>query len=190
MPSAAQAHLVNSGLGPFYDGALHLLLSPLDLLVLLAVLLLAGQSGKAPARLTVVILPIAWGVAWLGAAWLGGDQTLAAEPGLAWVKISLLTLVGVAVAAGLRGLAPVLAVIAAAVGVVCGFAGGLAAAETGDAVIAFAGLWTAVLILGLLVAALAVSLRRPWMLIALRVAGSWLAAIGVLTAGWVLQGLA
>ena len=31
-PGAAQAHLVNSGLGPFYDGALHLLLSPADML--------------------------------------------------------------------------------------------------------------------------------------------------------------
>jgi hypothetical protein len=189
LPGAAQAHLVNSGLGPFYDGALHLLLSPLDLLALLAVVLLAGQSGKAPARLTVVILPIAWGVAWLGATAVS-DAAPAAVPALDWLRIGLLMLSGVAVAAGLRGPAPVLAAIAVAIGVVCGLAGGLAAANTGDAVVAFAGLWTAVLILGLLVAALAVSLRRPWMLIALRVAGSWLAAIGLLTAGWVLQGSA
>jgi hypothetical protein len=31
-PGVAQAHLVTSGLGPFYDGALHVLLSPGDLL--------------------------------------------------------------------------------------------------------------------------------------------------------------
>jgi len=71
-----------------------------------------------------------------------------------------------------------------------GLGGGLAAANTGGKAVAFAGLWTAVLILGLLVAALTVSLERPWMRIALRVAGSWMAAIGVLAAGWVLQGFA
>ena len=32
LPRLAQAHLVTSGLGPYYDGALHLLMSPADLL--------------------------------------------------------------------------------------------------------------------------------------------------------------
>ncbi|MGD9299179.1 MAG: HupE/UreJ family protein [Thiohalocapsa sp.] len=189
LPAAVEAHLVSSGLGPFYDGALHLLLSPLDLLVLLSVVLLAGQSGKAPARWTVVILPIAWGVAWLGAIWVrhGAPEAI---PALDAVKIGLLTLSGIAVASGLRLPAPVPAAIAAAVGMICGLGGGLAAADTGGKAVAFAGLWTAVLILGLLVAALTVSLERPWMRIALRVAGSWIAAIGVLAAGWVLQGFA
>jgi hypothetical protein len=81
---------VSSGLGPFYDGALHLLLSPLDLLALLAVVLLAGQSGKTAARWAVLTLPLAWAMAWLGAACLG-DEALGAEPRLAWLKIGLLT---------------------------------------------------------------------------------------------------
>jgi hypothetical protein len=43
-PGVAKAHLINSGLGPFYDGVLHLLLSPADLLgvVVLALLLSAA----------------------------------------------------------------------------------------------------------------------------------------------------
>jgi len=43
LPGAAQAHLVTSGLGPFYDGALHLLLSPADMLGLAAAALLAAS---------------------------------------------------------------------------------------------------------------------------------------------------
>ena len=62
-PEAAQAHLVNSGLGPFYDGALHLLMSPGDLLGLIAVSLLAGLRGPKAGRWVVIILPLAWLVA-------------------------------------------------------------------------------------------------------------------------------
>ena len=59
-PSMALAHLVNSGLGPFYDGVMHLLLSPGDLIGLLAALFLAGLHGKRAGRLTVIALPAAW----------------------------------------------------------------------------------------------------------------------------------
>ena len=59
-PAYVQAHLVTSGLGPFYDGAMHLALSPDDLLGLFAAALLAGLCGKQAGRWTVAILPIAW----------------------------------------------------------------------------------------------------------------------------------
>ena len=39
-----------------------------------------------------------------------------------------------------------------------------------------------------LAAAMVVSLRRPVLRIAVRVAASWLAAVGVLTLGWTLKG--
>ena len=64
-PSSAMAHLVTSGLGPFYDGALHLAISPDDLLGLLAITLLAGLCGARAGRLTIVFLPLAWFVAGL-----------------------------------------------------------------------------------------------------------------------------
>lgn len=147
-----------------------------------------GQGGKAPARWTPVALPSAWGLAWVGAV-LIGEPVLVVESELDWIKIILLSAVGVAVAAGLRGSAPVLATLAVAVGIVCGLGGGLAAADAGDPATAFAGLAVTVMILALLVSALAVSLQRPWTRIALRVAGSWMAAIGLLTAGWLLQGV-
>ena len=60
LPIPAYAHLVNSGLGPFYDGVLHLLQSPGDLLGLLALALLAGMRGTTAARAVVIALPITW----------------------------------------------------------------------------------------------------------------------------------
>lgn len=57
VPSEARAHLVSVALGPFYDGALHLLLSPADQLALLAVTLVARLGGKAAACLRVIMLP-------------------------------------------------------------------------------------------------------------------------------------
>ena len=41
--------------------------------------------------------------------------------------------------------------------------------------------------IGLLVSAAVVSLRAGWARIAVRVAGSWVAAVGILMFGWMLQ---
>ncbi|HYQ80371.1 MAG TPA: hypothetical protein VEP68_02660, partial [Anaeromyxobacteraceae bacterium] len=59
-PAAARAHLVNTGLGPFYDGISHFALTPEDLLPALALALLAGQRGTATGRATLLALPAAW----------------------------------------------------------------------------------------------------------------------------------
>jgi hydrogenase/urease accessory protein HupE len=178
----AQAHLVNSGLGPFYNGALHLLLSPGDLLALLAVGLLAGQSGKASARWATVALPLTW----VGAALAG--LALGAVPELGWLNIMLLILLGILVAVGVRLPASVMVSLAALTGLVHGLenAGAFVAIDSG--LVAVAGIATGVLILTLLTAALAVSLRADWTRIALRVGGSWIAAIGMLMLGWLIQG--
>ena len=46
----AHAHLVETGFGAFYDGLAHVVMTPVDLLVGLAIALLAGQQGTQPAR--------------------------------------------------------------------------------------------------------------------------------------------
>ena len=45
LPREAAAHLPTIGLGPVYDGVLHLLLSPEDLIPVIALALLSGQRG-------------------------------------------------------------------------------------------------------------------------------------------------
>ena len=54
------AHLVTTGLGPFYDGVSHFALTPEDLLPALAIALLAGQRGSPAGRLALFALPGAW----------------------------------------------------------------------------------------------------------------------------------
>ena len=62
----AEAHLVNTDLGPFYGGLVHPLTALEDLLPLMALGLLAGQQGASAARRMLVLLPL--GLA--GGAWL------------------------------------------------------------------------------------------------------------------------
>jgi hydrogenase/urease accessory protein HupE len=45
-PSRAAAHLVTTGMGPVYDGIAHLLLTPEDLVPVLAIALYAGLRGR------------------------------------------------------------------------------------------------------------------------------------------------
>jgi hypothetical protein len=171
---------VSSGLGPFYDGALHLLLSPEELLAVLALSLLAGQGGKASSRWMVTALPLSWGLA--GVLGLG----LGVAVDVQWVKITLLTLLGVLVAAGLRLPPAAMVVVTVLVGTVLGLDNGGAIVVAGG--VALVGIVAVVLVLSLLASALAVALRADWTRIALRVAGSWVAAVGILMAGWLLQG--
>src|SRR5271157_2960614 len=59
MPSA-QAHLMNTGFGPFYDGLTHLFATPEDLLPVIALALLAGIRGPRFGRAVLFALPVAW----------------------------------------------------------------------------------------------------------------------------------
>src|SRR5689334_24874262 len=59
-PGRASAHLVNSGLGPFYDGVAHLFMTPEDLLVVVALALLAGLGGKLSSRDVLFLMPAMW----------------------------------------------------------------------------------------------------------------------------------
>ena len=52
------------------------------------------------------------------------------------------------------------------------------------AALGLVGIVTTLFVTVVLVAALVVGLRAPWSRIAVRVAGSWIAAIGLLLLGW------
>ena len=180
-PSAAFAHLVSSGLGPSHDGALHLLLSPEDLLALLAVTLLAGLGGKTASRCLIITLPLAW----LGAGVVGLDREVGLiEP---WLNVALLTMLGVLVAANVRLSPPIIAALGVLIGVMHGLDNGAALAAAGVGPRALGGVAASALILALLLGALVASLRAAWSLIALRVVGSWIAAVGMLLIGWMLS---
>ena len=86
-PSRAEAHFINSGLGPIYDGISHVLLSPEDLVPVVAMALLAGQNGPLAGQRTLFALTGAW----LAAGVAGSLISLPVLPGVA-VTASLLVL--------------------------------------------------------------------------------------------------
>ena len=55
-----EAHLNSTGMGPIYDGLMHFLMSPEDLVPALALALLAGLRGAAYGRRASFTLPVAW----------------------------------------------------------------------------------------------------------------------------------
>jgi urease accessory protein len=182
MPSVALAHLVNSGLGPVYDGALHLLLSPGDLLGLVAFALLAGLRGVQAGRMTVLSLAICWLLAGLV------GLNLSHMPGLPLLVVVSLVVPGVMVAFDLKLPAVLVAGLAGSYGALHGLLNGYALAETGAGVTALLGIVMTVFLTSLLISAAIVPLQGIWSRIVVRVAGSWVAAVGILMFGWLTQG--
>jgi len=181
-PGVAHAHLVTSGLGPFYDGALHLLLSPGDLLGVVALALLAGLRGAAAGRLAVLMLPAAW----LLAGTVG--LTLPAPLDLPWMSVLSYMLLGILLAANPKLPPFAVAGLAGLYGSLHGLPNGSTLAAIGAGWPGLLGIVTAGLLLTLLVSAAVVPLRADWGRIAVRVIGSWVAAVGLLMLGWLLQG--
>jgi urease accessory protein len=182
-PGAALAHESSTGLGPVADGFAHLFLGFDDLLAVIAMALLAGLAGRPVARQATLTMPAAW-LAGGVAGWLG----LASRVPPAATAMSLLVL-GLLVAMDRRTPSALHVALAALAGLLHGAVNGagLGGAES-EALLALAGTAGAVLVVSLAVSRLASSTRRPWQRVAVRVAGSWIAAIGLLTLGWALKG--
>jgi hydrogenase/urease accessory protein HupE len=181
LPTAVHAHLVNTGFGPFYDGLSHFALTAEDLLPALALALLAGLRGAGAGRLALFALP---------GAWLGGGLAGLAFPTMgttAGVPAVSLLLLGGLVAADVRLRPSWVGAIAVILGFVHGFANGSAMAAAKLGAPGLAGIVCAVFVLVALGTALVVVLRAPWARIAVRVAGSWIAAAGLLLLGWSLR---
>lgn len=180
-PAPAHAHLVTTGLGPVYDGIGHFLLSPDDVLPALALALFAGLRGPRPGRLALFILPVAW---------LAGGFAGRFAPGLPAFPLTPFSflLLGGLVAADAPLPATLVAAIAGALGLLHGFLNGFAIEQAGASVpLELTGIMAVLFVLVALAAALVVSLRRPWTRIVVRVAGSWIAATGLLLLGWALH---
>lgn len=182
LPAAADAHLVTTGLGPLYDGISHVFLSPDDLVPIIAMSLLAGLNGPAAGRRALFGLTAAWLAGGL-AGFVAGHPILPATA----TCVSFLVLGGLTAAD--RRLSPrAVAGLAAAVGLLHGWLNGAGIAEAGRELTGLTGIAGAVFVVVALASALVASLRIPWLRVAVRVAGSWIAAIGLLLLGWGLRG--
>jgi hydrogenase/urease accessory protein HupE len=183
-PTPAHAHLVTTGLGPLYDGVSHLFLSFEDLLPVIALALLAGLNGPKAGRLALFVVPGAWLVGGMAGFFAGAPLV----PGTV-AAVSFLLLGGLTAAD--RRLSPtVVTTLATALGLLHGWLNGAGIAGAGRESLGLVGMASAVFVVVALLAAFVVWLRPPWTRIAVRVAGSWIAAIGLLLLGWGLRGAA
>ena len=177
-PAPAHAHLTSTGMGPIYDGVMHFVMSPEDLVPVLALALFAGLRGASYGRGTLFMLPGAW--------LLGGllGLTASATSGNAVLSAIWFLLLGGLVAANAKLPVRATAALAAVVGLYHGYVNGSGMGHAGSAAVALMGLVSAVFALVAIAAAFVVRLRPMWARIAVRVAGSWIAACGLLLLGW------
>jgi len=180
LPSQARAHLVETGLGPVYDGIAHFAMTPEDLIPVFALAVFAGLRGRDHARRVIFMLPLAWLLAGL----LGAAARISQPESLSWVPLLVL---GGLVAADVRLPAAATTAIAAAVGLFLGLANGDAMAQAGSGVRGVVGIVGAVFVVTILGAACTVAWQSGWLRIAWRVAGSWIAAVGLLLLSWSLR---
>lgn len=181
-PGAAEAHLPTVGLGPVYDGVFHLLLSPEDLIPVIALSLLAGQRGPLFARRALWLLPLAWFAGGMLGLFAGAPRV----PSFAWLSFLLM---GGLVAADASISARLFAALAVLFGCVHGFLNGSGFNRFDDGIAVVFGLGLTVFVIVALGASLVIPLRLPWTRVAVRVAGSWVAASGLLLLGWTLHGM-
>jgi hydrogenase/urease accessory protein HupE len=179
-PSTAFAHLVTTGLGPVYDGIGHLVMTPEDLIPTLAIALFAGMRGAAPGRRALFLLPLAWFTGGLLGVIIDGLPTLPVP------AISFFIL-GALIAADLNLSQKSFTAIVIAVGFVHGVLNGVALKE-GAGILGLIGIMATLFVIVAVVSAFIVSLKQTWTRIAVRVAGSWVAAIGMLMFGWLMRG--
>jgi hydrogenase/urease accessory protein HupE len=178
---SAHAHLVTTGFGPFYDGLTHLLVSPEYLLPMIALALLAGLHGPRFGRAVLFALPAAW----LTGSMLGFLVTPHVTMPLATASVTVAA--GALVAAGRRLPLALVAGFAIAVGVLAGGLNGIELAAARSSPLAAAGAALALFVMVSLVTGQVASVRAAWARIAVQVAGSWIAAVGLLMLGWAVR---
>jgi len=179
---SAHAHLMNTGFGPFYDGLTHLFVTPEDLLPVIALALLAGLRGPRFGRAVLFALPVAWLVG-SGAGLLITPQiTLPVAETIVTIALGALVAANCPLSiAAVGGLAILL-------GLLHGILNGSELSKTNaSGQISAAGVAAALFVVVSLLAGQAASVRALWTRVAVRVAGSWIVAIGLLMLGWAMR---
>ena len=147
----------------------------------LALALLAGQHGSRAGRLTLFALPAGW--------LLGGLLGLAfptVESAAVVTTVSFVALGGLVAAEARLGTEWVTG-LAVGVGLLHGYLNGAAMTQAKLGALGVAGIVSTLFVVVALAAATVVAVRAPWARIAVRVAGSWIVAIGLLLVGWSLR---
>lgn len=174
LPIASEAHAISTTVGDFYGGILHTLLVIAHVFPFIALSIVAGQQGPDLARKGLV--------AFLAALLAGVVTAFYTGPITAVFYINIISLIVLGILAALSLKLPrwFLYSIITFFGFTHGFQNGTELNQTQSPILFITGLLTGGLILFTVIAALTVSIKKEWFQIALRVIGSWVAAIGLM----------
>lgn len=180
--SSAQAHIIGARLGDFYAGLAHPMTDPQDVILWVALGLLAGSLGAVKARPLIALFPIGLVIG------LSIARSLAAGFEGALAAAAMLVALGLLVALELQLNIVLLGAIAVALAIMRGAAnaGGIGP-ETNQLLYA-AGMAAIGYVVITLVMALTLAFRGEgaeagWRRIAVRALGSWIAAVGLMMGG-------
>ena len=177
--SLANAHLVTTGMGPVYDGIGHFLLTPEDLVPVLSLALYAGLRGADCGRRAMLLLPLAWFVGGVAGMTTGIESS-------PWITAISFLAIGGLVAADFYMPSFAVSGLTFALGIVHGYLNG-ALLKDGPGNLGLLGIMAVVFVVVTLASAMVVSVRMPWARVAVRVAGSWVCASGLLMLGWLAK---
>ncbi|MFS8035455.1 HupE/UreJ family protein [Xanthobacter sp. AM11] len=179
-PTLAQAHLVDTRLGDFYSGALHPLTDFEQVLPWIALAVLAAFQGPERGRWVIVAFPLALlagGVA---------SQVLPPLPFSSAVGLFFVALMGLAVAVQASVPQPLLILAAVCIGLLHGYQNGEAMVASTDRLLFLSGVTVVGYAFVTLGTGGAIAFLRGaggWRPIALRAAGSWVSAVGIMVLG-------
>lgn len=177
----AAAHGSAQGLGTFFGGTIHPLIEPAHLIALVTLGLVIGQRGPDANRgsLFAFAAALAAGLAAAGLGWPFATDVLV---------LSVAALAGLVVAASLALPRAVVATVGGALGIGVGLGSAPESASGGALVATLLGTEVGAIVWLLNVVALVSSLKQPWLLILVRVVGSWATASSVLVLALWLSG--
>ena len=176
LASGAQAHSSVKGVGDFYAGFLHPLTSLEHVLPFLALGMLCGQQGPRAQS----ALPVFWIALMVGATIALWVPSL---PAVDLINILSTLVLGALLAAAFPLPLPVYLALALVFGLTHGYANGTAIAPPIKPYLFIPGVGLAGLVVtgyGVIMTDYILRRKVGWMTIAVRVAGSWIAAIGLL----------
>jgi hydrogenase/urease accessory protein HupE len=157
----------------------HMLLSPEQWIMVTGLALLAGLNGPATGRAVLFLFPCAW-----LAGGCAGHLIQMTLPSL--VPAVALVFVGGLVAADLKAAKSFVVIIAGMLGFSQGYLNGVSFGETGGVTLILLGSSIVASVIVALGAGLVVGVQG-WRRVVVRVAGSWMAAVGILLAGWTIR---
>ena len=177
----AEAHAVFSTRGPFIGGIKHFFLSLDDVLVALALGIVASQNASRAANKVFWALPLAWLLG--GVAGLASDRPVQSAEILTAASILL---VGLLAAISLTLRPWLVLVLTALMGALHGFLNGTAMhpESFGAGLSQLGGIMASVALTALYPSTLLEIFKQHWTRIVARVLGSWIAATGLLLIGW------